>query len=80
MRLSKFFVIALLTGSLAVIGCGSDGGGGGGDVDANELCNVEACIESDELENNCIRELTNCLDAGGNTEKCIAFAVETCTV
>jgi hypothetical protein len=84
MKLSKLFVIALLAGTLSVIGCGSDdsssGNGNGNGIDPNERCNVELCIGSDELKGNCVREYNSCVDKGGNPENCIVGAVETCTV
>ena len=36
MKLRKLFLIATLVGTLAVIGCGDDGGGG--DTDPNTVC------------------------------------------
>jgi hypothetical protein len=61
MKLSKLFMIALLAGTLALIGCGddtttSDNGGNGGTTgtggssgtDPDALCTIEACaVDSD---------------------------------
>ena len=67
---------------MGVIGCGdsSSSNGSNGGIDPNERCNVELCIESDELKGNCVREYNSCVDKGGNPENCIVGAVETCTV
>ena len=80
MKLSKLFVIALLAGTLAVIGCGSDdsSSGNGNGIDPNERCNVKGCIENEGLRTVCIDEFNDCVDKGGDPEKCIVGAVETC--
>jgi hypothetical protein len=83
MKLYKFYLIALLAGTLAATGCGDDGGSsnGGGGVDPNELCNVELCIDNATFKQVCIDEINDCIDAGGRTtEECVAFGTETCTV
>jgi len=77
MKLHKFYLIALLAGTLAATGCGDNGGG---DVDPNELCNVELCIENATFKQVCIDEINDCIATErGTTEQCIAFGTETCT-
>ena len=69
MKLSKLCMIALLAGSLGVIGCGSDSttsdnGGGGGS------CNTGVCADNSELRAVCeaavelcdINPLPNCVE------------------
>jgi hypothetical protein len=70
MKLSKLFVIALLAGTLGVIGCGDDtttsdnGGNGGGS------CNTGVCVDNSELRAACetavelcdINPLPNCVE------------------
>ena len=86
MKLHKFFLIALLAGSLVAIGCGDSGSSNGGnDIDPNELCNIEACaVDSDEgraLKAVCVDEISGCIILGQwTTEQCIAFGTETCTL
>ncbi len=81
MKLSRLFVIALLAGTLGVLGCNDDGGSnGGGGVDPNELCNVEFCIDNATLKQVCIDEINDCIATErGTTEQCVAFGTETCT-
>ena len=84
MKLSRLFMIALLVGTMGVIGCGDDssssGNGNGGDVDPNAECNVGVCIENATFKQICIDEITDCIATGrGTTEQCIAFGTETCT-
>ncbi len=82
MKLHKFFLIALLAGSLVAIGCGDSGSSNGGDdIDPNELCNVELCINNEGLKTVCIDEITDCIATGELTEaQCITLGTETCTV
>jgi len=78
MKLSRLFMIALLVGTMGVIGCGSDSSSGG--VDPNELCNVQLCIENATLKQVCIDEINDCIATErGTTEQCVAFGTETCT-
>ncbi len=37
---------------------------GGGDVDPNQLCNVELCIENEGLKTICIDEINDCIATG----------------
>jgi len=86
MKLHKFFLIALLAGSLVAIGCGDSGSSNGGDdIDPNELCNIEACaVDSDAgrgLKAVCVDEINDCIATGELTEaQCITLGTETCTV
>ena len=82
MKLSRLFMIALLVGTMGVIGCGDDSSssGNGGDVDPNAECNVGVCIENATFKQICIDEINDCIATGrGTTEQCIAFGTETCT-
>ena len=85
MKLHKFFLIALLAGSLVAIGCGDSGSSNGGeDIDPNELCNIEACAVDSEVGRTakavCVDEINDCIALGENTtEQCIGFGTETCT-
>jgi len=85
MKIRAFCFIAVLVGTLAVIGCGdsSSSNGGGNGVDADAECNVGACaVDSDEgraFKAACVSEINGCLELGVSTEaQCIAFGVETC--
>ena len=88
MKLSKLFMIALLAGTLALIGCGddtttSDNGGNGGGVAPNVECNVGICAADTDVGRTakaaCVNEINDCLALGQSTEaQCIAFGVETC--
>ena len=85
MKLHKFFLIALLAGSLVAIGCGDSGStNGGDDIDPNELCNIEACAVDSEVGRAakavCVDEINDCIALGVSTaEQCIALGTETCT-
>jgi hypothetical protein len=78
MKLSKLFMIALLAGTLGVIGCGDDAtgtgntNGGGGDV-------CDACENQSEIPlcEGCLRE---CTDTNPNDAGCAALAVECCNI
>ncbi|MBW1758202.1 MAG: hypothetical protein JRJ80_18815 [Deltaproteobacteria bacterium] len=86
MKLHKFFLIALLAGSLVAIGCGDSGSSNGGDdIDPNELCNIEACAVDSEVGRAakavCVDEINDCIATGELTEaQCITLGTETCTV
>ena len=85
MKLHKFFLIALLAGSLVAIGCGDSGSSNGGDdIDPNELCNIEACAVDSEVGRTakavCVDEINDCIATGELTEaQCITLGTETCT-
>jgi len=85
MKLHKFFLIALLAGSLVAIGCGDSGSSNGGDdIDPNELCNIEACAVDSEVGRAakavCVDEINDCIATGELTEaQCITLGTETCT-
>jgi hypothetical protein len=87
MKLSKLLMIALLAGSLGVIGCNdsttSDNGGNGGGVDPDALCDFEFCAEDSDVgraaKAACVNEINSCIAAGVRSEEeCIAFGTETC--
>jgi len=79
-------MIALLVGTMGVIGCGDDsssGNGNGGGVNPNAECNVGICAQDTNAgrtaKSVCIDEINDCIATGrGTTEQCIAFGVETC--
>jgi len=89
MKLSKLFMIALLVGTMGVIGCGDDsssGNGGNGNGGNGTACDptVEdwcaTCDEQDKIPD-CESSFNNCLaaDPGANVcEKCAAEAILEC--
>lgn len=75
MKLSKLCMIALLAGSLGVIGCGSDSttsdnGGNGDNGGGGGSCNTGVCADNSELRAACeaavelcdINPLPNCVE------------------
>ena len=74
MKLSRLFVIALLAGTLGVIGCGSSSGGG----DAAEACSGPRCANNDALRAACETEFNQCVDTGVNVEECVLGAELAC--
>ena len=62
----------VLVASLAVFGCGSDGGGGsagsGGNGNGGEACNVDDCATNDALMAACLDIYEDCLDVGEQSE------------
>jgi len=80
MKLSKLFGTALLVGTLAVVGCGDDGGGGNGGngADPSTFCNENLCAQNDTLKNACINDVNECLritQPGTDAENdCLAIA------
>jgi len=43
MKISSLFFAAVMVGTLAIVGCGDDGGGGGS---PEELCNTGDCVNN----------------------------------
>lgn len=74
MKLSKLFMTALLVGTLAVVGCGSDDGddSGGGNTNGGggEACNVGACATNDAFKAACVDIYEDCLDLGNPEAQC----------
>jgi len=60
MKLSKVFGTALLVGTLVVVGCGDDGGGGNG-TDPSTWCNFDFCAQNEDAKNLCIEDVNDCL-------------------
>ena len=85
MKVSNIFCAALLAGSLAVIGCGSDDGGsnnGGGNSNgggnAGEACSGPRCANNDALRVACEEEFDQCVATGVNVEECVVVAELAC--
>jgi hypothetical protein len=78
MKLSKLFVIALLVGTLAAIGCGDSGSSNGGNGNGNgSVC--------DDCENQsdiglCEASYNRCILTNPNEGECAAGALLTCEV
>ncbi len=71
MKLSKLFVVALLVGTLGVIGCGDDNGGG----DASSVCS--ACDAPDRIPA-CEERYDDCRALDQTGEECAVIALEQC--
>jgi hypothetical protein len=88
MKLSKLFVIALLAGTLGVIGCGSDDGGGSsngtggtpsnGGGDASQACSGPRCENNDAFRVACEAEFDDCIERNVNEAECLAGAEVAC--
>ena len=75
MKLHKFFLIALLAGSLVAIGCGDDSISD----QANELCNRKLCQTQPALKEECLDIVTACLnEPNANRDECAIVAGEKC--
>jgi len=89
MKLSKLFMIALLVGTMGVIGCGDDStsgngnggnGNGGCEFTAQELC--AQCDAQDKIPD-CVSFFENCIvtDPSVNPcEKCAFSAASQCGI
>ena len=87
MKLSKLFVIALLTGTLSVIGCGSDdsssNGGNGNGTDPSGFCTENLCATSGAAKTECEEGVALCLEIPNEAQRdeCIGGVVlATCKV
>jgi hypothetical protein len=85
MKLSKLFVIALLTGTLSVIGCGSDdsSSNGGNGTDPSGFCNENLCATSGAAKTECEEGVAICLEIPNEAQRdeCIGGVVlATCKV
>jgi len=76
MKLHKVFLIALLTSVFAVVGCGDDGGSGGGN--AGDACSGPICQANDVLRGTCEAEFNECIEKGINEAECILAAEVIC--
>ena len=73
MKLSKLFLMAVLVGTFAVIGCDSSSGGS-----ASEVC--DAC-DNQSLKGVCESTYNTCLNVdGGGHEECVVIALATCGI
>jgi hypothetical protein len=86
MKLHRFYLIAVLAGTLAVIGCGSDSssnggnGGNGGDgngTDPSAFCNEDLCATSGPAKTGCEQAVAICLEIPieAQRDECIGAAV-----
>ena len=80
MKLSKLFMIALLAGTLGVIGCGDDpapSNGTGGTPSNGGVC--DSCENQSDIPlcEFCFEE---CADTNPNTEGCVVVALACCEV
>jgi hypothetical protein len=83
MKLSKLFMIALLAGTLGVIGCGddttSDNGGNGGDFNFDTACDRGVCLESAAAKAQCEALVAACrTEPEVNQDECIILITEKC--
>jgi hypothetical protein len=73
MKLYRGFLMVLVAGAFAVIGCGSSGGGS-----ASEVC--DAC-DNQNLKGVCESAYNTCLNVdGGGHEECVVIALATCGI
>ena len=75
MKLSRLFMIALLVGTMGVIGCGDDGGGSNGGGNASEVC---ADCANDVVRAACVEEYNQCIAANPNDAECPLGAQALC--
>jgi len=81
MKLSKLFVIALLAGTLGVIGCGSDSttSDNGGDFDFDTACDRGVCLEFPAVKAECEELVAGCrTEPEANQDECIILITEKC--
>ena len=74
MKLSRLFMIALLVGTMGVIGCGDSGGGGG--QSASEVC--DACENQSDIAL-CEAGYNQCKDLP-NQDECVLASLALCSV
>ena len=86
MKLSRLFLIAVLTTTFAVVGCGDSGGGGAagsngdgnGDGSASEACSGPLCEASNASRPACEAGFNQCAQTGVNIEECYLAAEIIC--
>jgi hypothetical protein len=90
MKLSKLFMIALLVGTMGVIGCGDEttgtggmtgtgGTGGTGGFDFDTACDRGLCLQSDVLKAECETLVAACrTEPPANQDECIIVITEKC--
>jgi hypothetical protein len=72
MKLSRLFMIALLVGTMGVIGCGDSGSGG---ESASQVC---ADCANDVVRAACVEEYNQCIAANPNDAECPLGAQALC--
>jgi hypothetical protein len=91
MKPSRIFLVALLVGTLGVLGCGDDDNGGGtagtggsgtggsgGIVDSATACGGADCQGEEVQRAACEREYNLCLEVNPKPEECLAGAEVFC--
>jgi len=79
MKLSKLFMIALLAGTLGVIGCGDDAetpdnGDGGTNGTPTGNCDYGDCVDGSTQQQACEAGVTGCMLIPAGQEACIEAA------
>ncbi|MEM7435278.1 MAG: hypothetical protein AAF436_09020 [Myxococcota bacterium] len=74
-------LVAIIAGSLAWIGCGDDGGGGGS-LDPEAVCNTGSCATNDSFFEICVTTFNQCLelDVVRGPEDCVLSSTTVCGV
>jgi len=85
MKLRNLYLVAVLAGTLAVVGCGDEGGSGtggsGGDMDPNVICDVGLCLTNEVAKADCVNDVSTCISVGMRVDECIGVALlENCNV
>lgn len=76
MKIRAFCFIAVLVGTLAVIGCGDSSSTS---EQANQFCDRELCQTQPVLKEECLDIVTACLDEpDANSDECAILAGEKC--
>lgn len=68
MKLHRLFLMALLTTTFAVLGCGDSGGSGNGGAGA--ACDGPLCQASEASRTLCVTTYNECVAEGGSAEAC----------
>ena len=74
MKLHRLFLIALLTTTFAVVGCGDSGGSG----DANQACTGPLCDANELSRTTCVESFNNCVNQGNSLDQCNDLARTIC--
>jgi hypothetical protein len=79
MKLSRLFMIALLVGTMGVIGCGDDSSSGNGNGNGNGASGVCSECDSQQRIPECEQTYNVCVqDDGGTPEDCAVAALLRC--
>lgn len=70
MNVSKLFCAALLVGSLAMIGCGSDSGSGDNGGNGGAVCDFGTCADEGASKTACLMAYNDCLELGNSESQC----------